>query len=161
MGSGKTHWGSLWAEKYGLEFLDLDQEIERKEQKSITEIFEKKGEDIFRLIETKVLRDTIRLENCIVSCGGGTPCFHDNLQWMNEKGITVYLNADAHYLAENIAGEKDQRPLLKMVNEAELLFYTEQKLRQRLPFYEKATIVLNAKELTEDTFDQVLKVAIK
>ena len=161
MGSGKTHWGKIWAEKYKYDFFDLDEQVERREQRTIVEIFEKSGEDIFRLMETKMLRDLSRNEHCIISCGGGTPCFHDNMQWMNEKGSTVYLSAPAGYLFENIVKEKDQRPLVKTVNEAELLFFTEQKLKQRLPFYEKANIILPVEELSEESFEKILAILPK
>lgn len=156
MGSGKTRWGKIWAEKYKYDFYDLDEQIERREQRTIVDIFEKSGEDIFRLIETKMLRDMARNEHCIISCGGGTPCFHDNMQWMNEKGCTLYLSASPGYLFENIIKEKDQRPLVKTVNEAELLFYTEQKLKQRLPFYERANFTLSAEDLNEGSFEKIL-----
>jgi shikimate kinase len=109
-------------------------------------------------METKMLREMARNENCIISCGGGTPCFHDNMQWMNEKGCTVYLSAPPRYLFENIVKEKDQRPLVKTVNEAELLFYTEQKLKQRAPFYEQANIILPVEDLNELSFEKILAI---
>ncbi len=156
MGSGKTHWGKIWAEKYRFEFIDLDAAIERREQRTIVEIFEQSGEDIFRLLETKMLREMNRHENTIIACGGGTPCFHDNMQWMNEKGTTVYLDAPAGYLFGNIVKEKDQRPLVKTVNEAELLFFTEQKLKSRLPFYQRATFIMDAPTIEETSFEKIL-----
>ncbi len=156
MGSGKTHWGKIWAEAYQYDFYDLDEQIEKREQKSILDIFENSGEDIFRLLETKMLWEISRKEHCIISCGGGTPCFHDNMKWMNEKGFTVYLSAPPAYLFDNIKKEKDLRPLLKNVNEAELLFYTEQKLNQRLPFYEQARISLPAEDLSASSLDKIL-----
>jgi shikimate kinase len=158
MGSGKTHWGKVWSARYKYDFYDLDEQVERREQRSIVDIFEKRGEDIFRLIETKMLRDMARNENCIISCGGGTPCFHDNMQWMNEKGTTVYLSASPRFLFENIVKEKDQRPLVKTVNQAELLFYTEQRLKLRLPFYERAHITISAEDLNEESFEKILAI---
>lgn len=151
MGSGKSYWGKIWAEKIGYSFIDLDELIENREQASIVEIFENNGEDIFRLLESKMLREVARNENCIIACGGGTPCFHDNISWMNQKGITVYLAAPAAYLFEKIKDEKAKRPLIKNVNEAELLFFTEQTLKERLPVYEQATVTLDAAGLTEDS----------
>lgn len=161
MGSGKTHWGKIWAKRYKFDFYDLDEHIERREQRTILEIFENNGEDIFRLLETKMLRDTARIENGIISCGGGTPCFHDNIKWMNEKGCTVYLSGSPNYLFENIVKEKDQRPLIKTVNKAELLFYTEQMLKQRLPFYEQANVTLSVDGLTEESFEEIIKICPK
>src|SRR5688572_4230116 len=155
MGSGKSYWGKMWAEKHGYTFIDLDEVIENREQASIVDIFEKNGEEIFRLLETKMLRDLVRHENCIIACGGGTPCFHDNIKWMNEKGTTVYLSAPASYLFQKIKDEKEKRPLIKNVNEAELLFFTEQKLKERLPVYEQATYTLEASELELTSLDDI------
>ncbi len=156
MGSGKSYWGKIWADKLGYSFIDLDQLIENREQASIVEIFEKNGEDIFRLLETKMLRELVRHDDCIIACGGGTPCFHDNINWMNEKGTTVYLSAPPAYLFEKIKDEKAKRPLIKNVNEAELLFFTEQTLKQRLPFYEQATVTIEATALDDNTLQEVL-----
>lgn len=157
MGSGKSYWGKVWAERIGYNFIDLDELIEKREQSSIVEIFEKSGEDIFRLLETKMLRDLARHENCIIACGGGTPCFHDNIHWMNEKGVTVYLSAPASYLFEKIKDEKAKRPLIKEVNEAELLFFTEQTLKQRQPVYEQARVTLEASELTAGSLEEAVE----
>lgn len=157
MGSGKSYWGKIWAERHNYNFIDLDELIEKREQKSIVEIFEENGEDIFRLLETKMLRDLSRHDNCIISCGGGTPCFHDNIIWMNEKGTTVYLSALASYLFEKIKDEKEKRPLIKNVSEAELLFFTEQTLKKRLPVYEESKITLDASELMEDSIDEIVR----
>ena len=156
MGSGKTHWGKKWAATYKYHFFDLDEEVEKREQRNILDIFEKSGEDIFRLLETKMLRDLSRNEHCIISCGGGTPCFHSNLDWMNEKGYTVYLSASPAFLFANILQEKNTRPLIKSINESELLFFTEKKLVERLPFYERASVTLPAEELDIKSFENVL-----
>lgn len=156
MGSGKSHWGKIWADKYNLRFHDLDQIIEKREGKTIVDIFEHSGEDIFRLLETKMLRETTRLDDCIIACGGGTPCFHDNLEWMKEKGYIVYLSASPNFLFSKIVNETDQRPLIKVESEAELLFFTEQKLKERQPVYESADLILKAEDLTEESFEIVL-----
>ncbi|HEX2683637.1 MAG TPA: shikimate kinase, partial [Ferruginibacter sp.] len=91
MGSGKTYWGRIWAQAYQLAFYDLDEVIEQDQGKTVAEIFKTYGEDRFRQIEAGTLRSFSEKNNCIVACGGGTPCFHDNMQWMNEQGTTVYL----------------------------------------------------------------------
>ncbi len=114
-----------------------------------------KDEDIFRMIEAKSLRQLGRHEHCIISCGGGTPCFHDNMKWMKEKGITVYLSASPTYLFTNILKDKAKRPVIKSVNESELLYFTEHKLKQRLPFYTLADIILNAEELDVSSFEKI------
>ena len=91
MGSGKTYWGRIWSRQLGLDFYDLDELIEKKEGKTISTIFEKEGEDHFRKLEATALKAFAETENGIIACGGGTACFNDNMQWMNEQGVTVFL----------------------------------------------------------------------
>src|SRR5438874_11559271 len=112
MGSGKTHWGKIWAEKYKFSFADLDEVIETAEKKPILKIFEEKGEEHFREIESATLRTLANDKKRIIACGGGTPCFHQNIQWMNENGITVYLKATPQQLAQRLINEKQKRPIL-------------------------------------------------
>lgn len=98
MGSGKTYWGKKWARQSGLAFFDLDEEIEKQEGKTIAAIFEEDGEDYFRKIEATALRAFTNNKNCLISCGGGTACFNNNMQWMNEHGATLYLFATPQYI---------------------------------------------------------------
>jgi shikimate kinase len=151
MGSGKSHWGKKWAAKNAFNFFDLDEIIEQQEQMTIAKIFEKKGEEYFREKESLALRNLQKQENCIIACGGGTPCYDNNLNWMNENGLTIYLNAKPKYLLENIIHEIDKRPLLKKTNPSELLFFIEQKLNERTPIYQKAKVILDTELLNENT----------
>jgi len=156
MGSGKTHWGRIWADVAQMQFHDLDELIEKKEHMSIEAIFEKKGEPYFRTIESKLLRETLSFDNCIIACGGGTPCFDGNIQWMNQNGTTIYLEASPKRLFDIILPEVDKRPLLKKVNRAEMLFFIEQKLHERLPFYQLAMHSWPADTLHQQTFNQLI-----
>lgn len=156
MGSGKSHWGKAWAEVYNKALIDLDAEIEKKESMSVADIFEKKSEDYFREKEAEVLRGLSIDENTLVSCGGGSPCFFNNMDWMNEHGLTVYLDATPAYLLNNIKNEKDKRPLLKNTNDAELLFFIEQKLKERNPFYTQSALTLQAQELSIESFKNIV-----
>jgi shikimate kinase len=151
MGSGKTYWGKIWAAKNGLHFYDLDEMIEAREGKTIAAIFEKDGEDYFRKLETVYLKSFSEKGNCIIACGGGAACFNDNMQWMNDNGTTVYLSARPQYILSRVKEEKDKRPLINKLNEAELLFFIEQKLKEREPFYNQAKIILPVAELNEDS----------
>jgi shikimate kinase len=151
MGSGKTYWGKIWAQKNSLDFYDLDEEIEKKEGKTIASIFEKDGEDHFRKIETIALKEFTEKENCIIACGGGTACFNENMQWMNENGTTIYLSAAPQYIFDRVLDDKEKRPLINKHNEAELLFFIEQKLKEREPFYKQAQIILPVTELNESS----------
>jgi shikimate kinase len=155
MGSGKTHWGSIWAQDLNIAFFDLDNQIEKAEKKTVTEIFEKKGEVYFREKEALVLRSFAQKDTCIISCGGGTPCFGNNIQWMNENGITIYLKATTQDILQRVLDEKDKRPLIKNLNETELLFFIEQKLNEREPFYTQATIVLQTDTLNNTTLSNL------
>ena len=151
MGSGKSHWGKLWAQQTGMDFYDLDEIIETKQGKTIAAIFEKEGEPFFRELETEALLGFTGKDRCIVACGGGAPCFNDNMEWMNENGTTVYLSATPQFIFNHVIEEKAKRPLIKKLNEAELLFFIEQKLKEREPFYTQATFTLPADELDENS----------
>ena len=157
MGSGKTHWGKLWAANSGMSFYDLDNMIEDAVGKSVAEIFEEYNEDFFREKEKEMIRTFAEKDNCIVSCGGGTPCLNDNMQWMNDHGITVYLSATPKYIYDRVVEEKEKRPLLKRINEAELLFFIEQKLKQREEFYKQAQIILPVEELNELSIKKIIE----
>ena len=108
MGSGKTYWGKIWAAKCGLQFLDLDEVIEQEEKKSVDKIFEQNGEAYFRQRETEVLKTFTQKQNCIIACGGGTPCFNNNMQWMNDNGTTVYLLATPNQILQRVITEQEK-----------------------------------------------------
>ena len=156
MGSGKSHWGKVWADEYQLGFHDTDAMIEKKEQLTVIDIFEKKGEDHFRNVEASVLRELADAENCIISCGGGSACFYDNMTWMNAHGETVFLAASPHYLLKNVLAEKEKRPLVRNLNEAELIFFIEQKLKERQPFYSRAKHIIDAEHLNNNSLAGVI-----
>src|SRR2546423_9885228 len=93
MGSGKTYWGKKWAEKSGIDYFDVDEIVEQEQGKTIAQIFEQDGEDKFRELETIALRSFAGKKNMIIATGGGTPCFNNNINWMNENGTSVYLQS--------------------------------------------------------------------
>lgn len=154
MGSGKSHWGKIWAANYKLSFIDLDEVIQMEEGGSVVDIFEAKGEDYFRTVEAKKLREMATAKSSIIACGGGTPCFHDNMKWMNEHGISVYLSATPDEILRRLIKGQQQRPLIKKLNQAELLFFIQQKLKEREPFYNQANIILPSAETTELSFEE-------
>jgi len=146
MGSGKTHWGRIWADHHGMAFTDLDALIEQAQHQTISAIFEEKGEAHFRELEAATLRSLTDTAG-IIACGGGAACFHNNMPWMNEHGICVYLSASPQQLLDQVMGEREQRPLIRKLNKAELLFFIEQKLKEREPFYKQAEISLPIESL--------------
>jgi shikimate kinase len=156
MGSGKTHWGKLWASKANYNFIDLDEQIESIVGKTVAQIFEDDGEDFFRQKETEVLQSLNLAENTIVSTGGGTVCFNNNITWMNEKGVTIYLKTAVPQILERVLHEQEKRPLLKNLNTAELQFFIEKKLKEREPFYNQASIVLYTNTITENTILEII-----
>ncbi len=156
MGSGKSHWAKVWAEKENLSFYDLDTEIENAFGTSIADIFEKEGEEKFRELERYHLRIFQNKKNFILACGGGTPCFSDNMQWMQEHGKVIYLKATPELLLKQVMHETEQRPIIKKVNPSELLFFIQKKLQEREPFYSQADIIINTADANENTISGFL-----
>ena len=156
MGSGKTHWGRIWAAKSRLTFFDLDSRIEKAFRMKISDIFEKKGEEKFRELERYHLRKFEHKKNFLLACGGGTPCFSDNMEWMKQQGKVIYLKAEAELILEQVMNETEQRPLLKKINPSELLFFIQKKLMEREPYYSKADLILNVEDLKEDSIPILL-----
>lgn len=156
MGSGKTHWGRIWAERSGQPFYDLDQLIEARQNSTINHLFETIGEAGFRELESAALHSFAETADAIIACGGGTPCYADNMDWMLANGITVYLSSTPQAILSRVQEEQDKRPLLKKVNPAELLFFIEQKLKEREPFYSRAGHILPVTELNPDSLLPVL-----
>ncbi len=147
MGSGKTTVGKHLAQKLGLTFCDLDQFIEEKQEKSIPEIFAEAGEDAFRIAERNALKEVAIRTDCVISTGGGTPCFFDNMALMNASGTTIYLNTSIKELVHRLHYKGNKRPLLQGKDENQLHDYIAQALLKREAFYNQAQI----KILADDT----------
>ncbi|PWH86767.1 shikimate kinase [Brumimicrobium oceani] len=158
MGVGKTSIGKRLANKLNIPFVDLDQEIEKKFKISINEFFSKYGELSFRKEETKMLLDTIHeFQNAIISVGGGLPCFNQNMKTMNNNGVTCYLHRPPKELFHRLVNSKSERPLLKDLNDDQLLEFIENKVEEREAFYNQAKIVFNRDEQELDSMIKVLK----
>ena len=134
MGAGKTTIGKVLAREMGMEFYDLDNYIEDRFHQKIPDIFAEKGEEGFREIERKMLHEVAEFEDVIISCGGGTPCFFDNMDYMNTRGETVFLDAAPSVLKEHLKMGKTVRPLIQGKAEEELNAYNEETLQKRLPY---------------------------
>ena len=157
-GVGKTYWGKLWSEFTGLLFYDLDDMVEEQNEKTISEIFADDGEEHFRNLETAALRTFINSKNVIVATGGGTPCFNDNISWMNENGKTIYLQSSPENILKRLEGEKEKRPLIKDRKEDELLSYITGKIKERELFYKQASIILNVDDLPQNYLPDFFKI---
>ena len=143
MGSGKTTLGHPLAKRLGYDFIDLDKAIEAGERCTVGEIFASRGEAEFRLLERKYLQDVItRGGNVVVSTGGGTPCFHANIELMNANGVTVYLKLAPGMLAARLASAKVCRPLLAGKSVAEMEEYIVETLAVREEYYQQANVVV-------------------
>jgi shikimate kinase len=143
MGSGKTTVGKALAKEIGLPFYDLDWYIESRMRKKVSQIFAEQGEEGFRRIERNMLHEVAEFENVVVSCGGGTPCFFDNMDYLNNQAQVVYLKADPEVLHKHLLMGKGDRPLLKGKSPEELITFIREQLEKREPFYTKARYSLD------------------
>ena len=155
MGAGKSFLGEMWGAAHSIPFFDLDKLIEEEERTSVENIFSSFGEEYFREKEAAILRNTDRFQNCIIACGGGTPCFFDNMQWMNKNGITVFLNETPALIFEHLKNHKKIRPLIAAQTNDSLKLFIENKLQQRLPFYLQCSIILSGNQLNKDGFQAI------
>jgi shikimate kinase len=149
--------GKFAAKQNGLHFLDLDDYLEKKLKKNVRDIFREKGEDYFRQEETKALHEVCNIEgmDLLVSCGGGTPCFFDNMDLMNAHGHTIYLDLSAARLTDRLRNAKDKRPLLNSID-GDLQVFVHKKLMERAGFYMRAqTVVAEEKCNKKDVADLV------
>lgn len=157
MGAGKTTLGKTLSKSLNLSFIDLDYYIERRYHKEIRQLFAEKGEDGFRDIERRMLHEVAEFEDVLISTGGGTPCFFDNMQFMNQAGVSVYLKVSADELAKRLELCKQTRPVLKNRSGEELKAFISESLKTRLPFYEQAQIIFDAEKM--DTEDDVYTIS--
>lgn len=150
MGCGKSTLGRKLATKMGYDFIDLDHEIEKEIGSSIGAYFAAQGETIFRTLESKTLKEFDYPTNCVIATGGGTPCYFDNMDWINNNGLSVYIELSPLALAKRLEHGKDKRPLLKDMNEAALIAFITDKLEERGPFYNSAALSISGISLTPD-----------
>ena len=156
MGCGKTTVGKNIAGKMGLEFFDTDDLIEKKHRQTIAKIFSEVGENQFREMERDLLHNIADCGNCIISTGGGMPCFFDNLALMNENGTTIFLDVSIEELVHRLYYKGNKRPLLQGKNEPQLYEYIKKSIEERLPFYSQAQIRISA-DNTNATIDRILQ----
>jgi shikimate kinase len=154
MGSGKTTVGKALSKETGMMFYDLDWYIENRMRKTVSQIFAERGEEGFRKIEYNMLHEVAEFEDVIVSCGGGTPCFYDNMDYLNRQGDVVYLKSTPETLYQHLMMAKVERPLLKDKTSDELIAYITQHLAEREAFYLKAPHILDVSVL--DNNDKIL-----
>lgn len=155
MGAGKTTLGKAFARETGLTFIDLDWYIEERYHKTVQQLFAEYGEQGFRTLERKMLHEVAEFENVVISAGGGTPCFFDNMEYMNACGDTVFLDVAPDVLFRRLRVARQQRPLLASKSDEELMGFICEALQKRHPFYSKAKFLFKADELEDKRQIQV------
>jgi len=164
MGSGKTLVSKELNILNNFKIFDLDTEISKQNNRSITEIFKEKGEIFFRKTEKEVLEKILSSEkNIILSLGGGTPCYYNNIDSINEKTISVFLKTNVKTLAQRLSSEKDKRPLIQNISNEDLPEFIAKHLFERNPFYNQAKITINtdnlsAREIAEEILTQIKQI---
>ncbi|PKP13585.1 MAG: shikimate kinase [Bacteroidetes bacterium HGW-Bacteroidetes-3] len=152
MASGKSVIGRILSKKLDLQFVDLDTFIEEKEQLSIPELFETKGEIYFRKKEGEYLLELLNLkENAVISLGGGTPCYGNNMEFIKNKSTSFYLKGTIDTIFERLKNETSQRPLVATIGMENLKEYIAKHLFERAPYYEKSDhiILINQKSVNQ------------
>lgn len=147
MASGKTTFGRTLARQTGLQHIDLDFYIEQRFHATVREIFAQKGEAEFRRIESAMLREVGEMSDVVISCGGGTPCNGDNMDYMNSRGVTVCLQASDDVIADRILQAGNKRPLMAGKSKEEVLRTLREHMKVRKPFYDLASVIISGDKL--------------
>ena len=156
MGCGKSTKAKQLAHRLDSPVIDLDAEIVSKTGKTIAEYFAEFGEKGFRDYESEMLKSFDYPENCVVATGGGLPCFFDNMEWMNANGETVYLQMEPAALVSRLHN-RQKRPLIKDLDDEQLLEFIKVKLAERNPFYTKAKVIVDAFDLDAEKLEEAIR----
>ena len=156
MGAGKTTLGKQLSEKLSIPFIDSDQEIEKKMNKTIVQLFEDLGESKFRVLESDFIRTFSKTSSFILATGGGLPCFFDNILFLNELGLTIYLKTSSKILTNRLLNDDGIRPLIKGKNKEELNDFITLNLSKRESIYEKSKFILDESHQDIDSILQII-----
>ncbi|MCL2041466.1 MAG: shikimate kinase [Bacteroidales bacterium] len=157
MGSGKSSIGKKLSNLLHFDFVDTDAEIERLTGKSIAQIFDVGEEHLFREQERTLIAELSQRDNIVVATGGGTPCYFDNMQRMNESGLTVYLHANPKILKQRLIKQKSKRPLLQNIPDESLELHIAEMLFQRGHYYCQSKITVEAFNITAKKLMEMIK----
>lgn len=160
MSSGKSTLGRKLAYRLGMEFIDTDEAFESKYKIAIADFFERFGEVRFRELERVVLLESLQSENTVISTGGGTPCFFDNMNIIKKNGITIFLKLHPNSIFDRLIHSKKQRPLLKNLTHNELKLFINKQLSVREPFYILSEIIIKSENIKTNDLIEELKVKI-
>ena len=157
MASGKSYLSRLLSAELGLPLIDMDKYIEEKNFMSVPEIFSAYGEEEFRIREQKALVELSKIEDIVIATGGGAPCFFNNIQVMNETGVTLYIKVPEEVIVERLITSKHIRPLAEGKSREELIDFVSHKLAERDPYYSKAKAIINPLEQSVDEIIDLIK----
>ncbi len=143
-GSGKSYFGKKMSKTLHLKFVDLDEAIEKETGKKIKDIISKEGEDNFRKIEKEVLRSFDHSNQILISCGGGTPIYHDNIKWMKNNGVVIWLNTNLDKISERIGKNLTRRPMFLGLNQQEMELKIRDLYEKRRKIYQQADIIVES-----------------
>ena len=147
MGCGKSTLGKALGRVTTLQFIDLDKHIEARFHANIRDIFATRGEETFRDIERRMLREVGEFEDVVIACGGGTPCFHDNMDYMNSRGTTVWLDAGIDRTYTRLLAGRYKRPAIARLDDEGVMVFLQRSLRERHPFYSRAGSTFDSSRL--------------
>ena len=157
MGAGKTHWGRIISQRLSIPFFDLDEQIIKADGRSINDIFAEDGEEAFRVREKEVLHTlTENHGSFIMACGGGSPCYFNNIEFMNDAGLTVWINTPAAILFSRLIKERENRPLLKELTEDQLRGFIHKKFSDRKIYYQQCQVMIDDEEISVEKFIEKL-----
>lgn len=149
MGAGKSLIGQSLAQRLNIPFYDLDKQIETLQGCSVSDFFKIHGEMEFRKEETRVMKEIVNHNNeFVIATGGGTPCFHNNMKWMNENGTTVYLNISKEALGRRLKREKLKRPLIANLSNEDIDSFIEKLLHERAGTYGESKFEISPEKYT-------------
>ena len=151
MGSGKSHIAKLLSDRLGIKLIDLDKEISKKNKMTIDEMFQKKGEIFFRRQERALLEEIVATEDsCILSLGGGTPAYYNNMELINQNSESIFLRTSVKNLTERLLKQKHKRPLIANISDQDLPEFIAKHLFERNIFYNKAKYTVNSDDKTPE-----------
>ena len=147
MSAGKSTTAKRLANKLGLEAFDTDRLFEERYHITVSDFFKKYDEPLYRKLETQILHDTLHYDNAVIATGGGTACFNDTIDWMNQHGITVFLKISPHSAVVRLSQSKVRRPKVYGKSQEELEEFIQKNYAERMPFYEKAMLTAKGEDL--------------